>query len=232
MPKISKRTVDAAKPDPARRVILWDNTLKGFGLIVLPSGVKSYIYNYRTKHGRQRRATIGKHGTWTPDEARNHAASMHRLVADGRDPLVERQAARNALTVDELLDRYLESGSFNAKASSTRAIDQGRIDRHLRPLLGTAPLEALTVADVEKAHRAITEGKTAKDEKSDRKRGRIRVTGGQGTARMAIRLLRAILSWGIRNKFVTENVARQSGQSLLRRNHKYQRHAGKVFLNE
>ena len=81
MPKISKRTVDAAKPDPDRRVILWDDTLKGFGLLLLPSGVKSYFFNYRNKHGRERRATIGKHGTWTPDKARNRAEAMQREVA-------------------------------------------------------------------------------------------------------------------------------------------------------
>jgi len=208
MPKISKRIVDAAKPDSDRRVVLWDDTLKGFGLLLLPSGVKSYFFNYRNRHGRERRATIGKHGTWTPDQARTRAEAMQREVAEGRDPLEERQAARNATTVGELFDRYLESSSFKAKASSTQAIDRGRIDRHLRLLLGNVVLDALTETDVEKAHRAIRDGKTAKNEKSDNKHGRIRVTGGEGTARMAIRLLRAVLSWGMRNRLVIENVAK------------------------
>jgi hypothetical protein len=39
-------------------------------LLVMPSGIKSYFYQYRTPEGRQRRATIGKHGEWTPTEPR------------------------------------------------------------------------------------------------------------------------------------------------------------------
>ena len=41
---------------------------------------------------------------------------------------------------------------------------------------------------------AIREGKTSKDVKTG-KRGRARVTGGPGTARMAIELLRSVLNW-------------------------------------
>ena len=208
MPKITKRTVDAAKPHPTGRVILWDDALKGFGLLVLPSGVKSYLFNYRNRHGRERRATIGKHGAWTPDQARARAEALRRAVADGRDPVEEKRSAGTAITVGALFDQYFDSGSFGAKAPSTQAIDRGRIDRHLRPLIGNITLVALTAADVENAHRAIRTGKTATNAKSGKKRGRIRVTGGDGTARMAIRLLRSILSWAVRSQLIVENVAR------------------------
>jgi hypothetical protein len=63
MPRISKRTVDATKPNPAgKRPILWDADIKGFGLLVLPTGVKTYFYRYRNAERQERRATIGKHG--------------------------------------------------------------------------------------------------------------------------------------------------------------------------
>jgi hypothetical protein len=44
--KITKRTVDATQPAD-KRVFLWDTEVKGFGLQVLPSGIKSYVFrNY------------------------------------------------------------------------------------------------------------------------------------------------------------------------------------------
>ncbi|HVJ32847.1 MAG TPA: Arm DNA-binding domain-containing protein, partial [Terriglobia bacterium] len=73
MTKIQKRVVDAAQPSD-KRYFIWDREIKGFGLLVIPTGVKSYVYQYRTPEGRTRRATIGKHGgDWTAEQARAKA---------------------------------------------------------------------------------------------------------------------------------------------------------------
>ncbi len=40
MPKITKRIVDAITSHEARRFYVWDDQIKGFGILVLPSGVK------------------------------------------------------------------------------------------------------------------------------------------------------------------------------------------------
>ena len=42
MPKITKRVVDAAAPK-LDRYIVWDSELMGSGLLVMPSGTKSYL---------------------------------------------------------------------------------------------------------------------------------------------------------------------------------------------
>ena len=193
MPKITKRVVDAAALE-AHRYIVWDSEIKGFGLLMMPSGVKSYFYQYRTAEGRQRRATIGKHGEWTPTQARAKAEDYREAVRGGRDPLAEKRALKVAPTVGEVLDAYLTSESFKDKASSTQAIDRGRIERHLRPLLGRRHANSLSSEDIKRALNTIRDGNTAKDVKT-RTRGRARVTGGPGTARMCINLLRAIFNW-------------------------------------
>jgi integrase len=163
-------------------------------MLVMPSGIKSYFYQYRTAEGRQRRATIGKHGEWTPTQARARAEDYREAVRAGRDPLADKRALKEAPTVGEILDAYLASESFKDKAPSTQAIDRGRIERHLRPIIGRKHAHSLGVEEVKRAFNAIRDGKTAKDVKT-RKRGRARVTGGSGAARMCINLLRTIFNW-------------------------------------
>lgn len=78
--RITKRTVDSAQPQ-AKPYRLWDSDLSGFGLKVTPAGAKTYIATYRVGTGRkapQREYTIGKHGTVTPDQAREEAQRVLR----------------------------------------------------------------------------------------------------------------------------------------------------------
>lgn len=169
--------MDAAAPGE-KPVFTWDSTLPGFGLLVLPSGAKSYVFQYRTAEGRSRRATVGKVGSMTPEQARTAAERMGQAVKAGGDPLADKRASREALTVGQLFDAYLGSGRFNEKAPSTRLTDKGRIERHLRPLLGGRHVAKVQPEDVRRAFAAIRDGKTATVEKTGH-RGLARVTGGR-----------------------------------------------------
>jgi hypothetical protein len=119
--------------------------LVGFGARRQNSDAVAYVLFYRTKEGRQRWFTIGRHGApWTPERAREEARRLLGDVARQRDPAAEKRAARNAQTVAELCDLYLadaEAGRLvtrrrTQKKASTLAIDKGRIARHIKPLLG------------------------------------------------------------------------------------------------
>ena len=69
---------------------------------------------------------------------------MLGTVAAGHDPAEQRDADRQAMTVAELCDEYLTKAKAGqvltrrgvAKRASTLAIDTGRIERHIKPLLG------------------------------------------------------------------------------------------------
>lgn len=205
MARISKRIVDAARPG-TKPTFVWDGTLPGFGLLTLPTGAKSFVFQYRTAEGRSRRATIGKVGALTPEQARTLADEMSRRVKAGGDPLEDKRKTREALTVTQLLDAYLASERFAGKAPSTRLTDTGRIERHLRPLLGGRHISKLQSEDILRAFAAIRDGKTAARVKTGR-HGLARVVGGEGTARKAIRLLRAIFAWGIGEGMIDRNPA-------------------------
>ncbi len=159
MPRINKRLVDALRRDPERRRILWDDKLPGFGVVIQTSGTASFVYDYRTPEGRKRRAKIARVGTLTPEQARDAAENMAKRVAAGGDPLGDKQARQHALTLADLFDRYLASAKFAANAESTRAIDVGRIKRHLKPLLGKVYVDKLTAEGVRRAHADIRDGK-------------------------------------------------------------------------
>ncbi len=90
MAKLTKRTVDAAEAG-AKDYVIWDDELPGFGLRVFTSGKRSYILQYRSA-GRSRRLTIGLHGVWTPERARQEAKALFGRIAQGDDPAEERAA--------------------------------------------------------------------------------------------------------------------------------------------
>lgn len=207
MPKITKRLVDATGPTEGR-VYVWDDEIKGFGLQVLPSGMKSYVYQYRTPQGRTRRATIGKHSeTLTAELARAQAKKMRRTVEAGGDPLGEEHAARDAPTVSKVLDLWIGSARFKERTTATQATDKGRVERHLKPTLGKIFVHKLTAENVRKAFASIRDGKTAVNEKTG-PRGRAIVRGGEGAARMAIRVFRAAMNWAVSEGLAAENPAK------------------------
>jgi hypothetical protein len=56
---------------------IWDVSLPGFGARRQRGNTVSYVLFYRTKEGRQRWFTIGRHGApWTPDSARDEARRL------------------------------------------------------------------------------------------------------------------------------------------------------------
>jgi len=144
MVKITKRFVDALQPDLARDFFAWDDMLKGFAIRMTPAGSASYLVQYRTPRGLTRRYAFAKVHTITPDQAR---AKARQLLADaeaGGDPSAQRHEARKAMTVEELCAAYLEAARaglvltrfHKPKRPSTIAIDEGRVSRHVVPLIG------------------------------------------------------------------------------------------------
>jgi integrase len=206
MPKLTKSMLEKVTPT-GKEFTLWDTEVAGFGLRVRASGARAFVFIYRSPEGRPMRSTIGKPSdTLTVEQARGIAKAMLRDVLNGRDPQGEKRAARRALTVNQLLDAYLASEAFMGKAESTRAVDRGRIERHLRPLLGNEFADRLSPEAVTKARRAIAEGKTAATIKT-KTRGKARVTGGQGTADKAVLVLSATYRWAIEQGLAKTNPA-------------------------
>lgn len=106
--KITKKNVDAQTPSK-KTTYLWDSTLSGFALKVLPSGRKTYLVQYRIggRSARTRRMTIGVHGTITAEQARHNAKILLAQVSLGIDPAAEKDKVKQAQSFGDLLQQFL-----------------------------------------------------------------------------------------------------------------------------
>ena len=213
MAKLTKRAVDAADVR-AKDYFIWDDELPGFGLRVFASGKRSYLIQYRAL-GRTRRYTIGLHGIWTPETARQEAKVQLGRVAKGDNPSEERQLDHQAITVKELCGLYiadLNAGLILGKGGrpkkpTTVVVDKGRIERHIIPLVGARRVKDLTKTDINKVLKDIMAGKTRVSVKTKKLRGRAIVRGGAGTATRTVGLLGGILTYAIDAGIIDRNPA-------------------------
>lgn len=117
--QLTKRSIDSLAPT-ARPFFVWDTAMRGLGVLVSPSGKRSFVFQYRAEGGGRgaptRRVTIGEHGAITVKQAREHAARLAVSVVNGQDPAVHRRERRRrhklgmdgVLTGERLVDAFLE----------------------------------------------------------------------------------------------------------------------------
>lgn len=131
--------------------IEWDTDIPGFG-VRLRGERKSWVAQYRTKTGLQRRESLGDVRKVTLDDARKIARHRFAEVELGHDPAAERVQAKTAakavrLTLRVVADRYLA-----AKTDVVRARTYGQAKLHLtgphwKPL-HDRPIEDIARADI------------------------------------------------------------------------------------
>jgi integrase len=218
--RLTKRIVEALKPPEPSKVgvkvresFAWDRELRGFGVQVMPSGLKSFVIQYRTSDGRPRRAVIGRYGLMTVEEARILAHEKLVAVSKGIDPIAEDAKAAGLLTVAEICDWYIaeaEAGRLlgrrrRAIKPSTLAMDRSRIESHIKPLLGRRQVGSLKLGDIEGAQADIAAGKTSKPRAGSRGGA---TTGGEGVAARSMSTLHAILEHAVRLGQIQVNPAK------------------------
>ncbi|MCY4564968.1 MAG: integrase arm-type DNA-binding domain-containing protein [Gammaproteobacteria bacterium] len=154
---LTKRAVEALLPNE-KPFIAWDDKLTGFGVRVQPSGIKSFILNYRTGDGGRRasnkRIVIGRYGRVSPDKARRLAQELVGRVAGGSDPADDRSKARRVPTLTEAFEDYMKANPH--RAPKTVINYRHNLRNGLSDWLAR-PLDAIARRDVEERFHRITE---------------------------------------------------------------------------
>ena len=151
--KLTKTFVEGI-PTADQDVVVWDDALPGFGVRVKPSGIRSYIVQYRSRSsGASKRLTIGQHGPLlTFDQAKRQARTILADAMRGQDPVEERRSARKAPTMAELASDYLERHAIPKKRPKSVRDDRAMLDNIVLPRLRSKKVEAVSRRDVETIH--------------------------------------------------------------------------------
>lgn len=211
--KLTRKAIDAFAPPAEAQVIHWDSEIRGFGLRILPSGLKTFILQYRNTEGIKRRTNLGRYGIMTVERARELTKIKLGAVAAGEDPADEARQARKGMTVAEMCDWYLaEARAGNILGRKNRPIkassldmDESRIKTHIKPLLGKRVVRHLTIADVEQMQADVKNGKTAKPRTGGRGG---KAAGGAGVAGRCVGTLQAIIGHAKHKGLLAEHPTR------------------------
>mgnify|MGYP003375779070 CR=1 FL=1 len=205
--RISIEVVDGLSCTKGQREAkLWDSKLTGFFVRAYPTGRKVYAVKYR--FGRtQRIVTIGAHGAFTPDAAREAATKILSHANLGTDTALARHAQKTAPTVKDLADNYFTSGRMTQtkKRESTWTGDERRVAVHILPQIGKLPINEVNSLTAAKTIFAIAKGKTAKTQKGQKPRGVSNVTGGAVAASRTKATVSAMFNWGIEHMGLKTN---------------------------
>lgn len=214
--RLTATIVDNAKVG-ATEYFLWDENTKGFGVRVRPTGVKSWIVQFRVGKGReaqQRRVTIGKVSNLKLAAAKLRASQYLGKAAFAEDMVEEiAEKRRSELSVNDAIDMWVkEAAPLNRRTGAPRTpanikVDVDRLEIHVRPVLGTKRLSRVTKADIEVLRDTIASGRTASKKKT-KARGVRNAPGGAGTAARAIRVLSSVFAHAEDHELISRNPCR------------------------
>jgi integrase len=153
MPKRQGLTLTKTRIDNATNgSMVWDSAVPGLGVRVHASGLRTFIFQYRTRTGAQGRMQIGHYPAMTVEQARKLARPYRTDVDAGGDPSRDRKQKRLAPTMADLASYYCgEYAHSRGLRPQTVQAAQGLMDRFVLPRLGSRKVAEIQVADVRRA---------------------------------------------------------------------------------
>src|SRR5690349_23788323 len=107
MPRsLTPQFIKAMEPPPTGNRVEWDTQERGLGVRITAAGHRAFVLRY-VAHGRERRLTLGEYPALTLTAAREMARERKGEVIKGGDPLAQKRAAKDALTLGRVVALYV-----------------------------------------------------------------------------------------------------------------------------
>jgi integrase len=156
--KLNKRVVEGLEPRE-KAYIVYDQDLKGFGIRVMPSGVKTWLIEYRPAGGyrgiAKKRMSLGNIHTVNADEARKVAKDKLAAIRLGDDPLAQRAQERAAVPLHDLAVQFLKLHVEAKRKTNTNALYSHILYKHVLPKLGRHKAVDIQKADLNRLHHSL-----------------------------------------------------------------------------
>ena len=148
----NRKNIRSLATDKRRRV--WDSELKGFFILVLPSGVKTYWISYRIAGdttNKKHELRIGDVLTYeNPETARNIAREKLALASKGLNPKVMITESHGSDYFPDLVNDWKNSNYFTDLADTTKRNFNHRLTAYLQPKFKPYRIVDITVQVIRK----------------------------------------------------------------------------------
>lgn len=164
--KLTRKGIATIEP-ANRRVVYYDHDLPGFALRVEATGRMTYFIEYRPGAGgrsvMKKRFTIGTTAEFVPDEARERARDLLAGIRLGEDPAAAKAKAKTGPTFAKFAADHLDAMAKIAEKQPEQATlrpgtirtDRSYLKAHLRPAIGSRPLDAIALEEIKRLHDRI-----------------------------------------------------------------------------
>jgi integrase len=145
--KLTGSFVRSIHAEPGKeRSVFWDETLRGFGLMVTSAGHRSYVCQYRAR-GQSRRYTIGDAAKIDLEAARRRARQIFGQVAHGADPMANKrkEAEAGKTSLRAVCESYLAREGTKIRTAELR---RTTLERLVYPKLGARQIDDIRRLDV------------------------------------------------------------------------------------
>jgi hypothetical protein len=156
------RRYDSPKNWPQKRLLLSDRG--GLALDVLPSGVRSWVFRYRSKAGVRSKVTIARYPDLSLRAAREERDKLAARVAHGVSPAHEQKEQKREQkereqgrgsdpTLAQFTERWYRELVLPPKGRNHRRNPKpvrGALDNQILPALGAKVLKEITKTDIRK----------------------------------------------------------------------------------